>query len=531
VNPIRVLLALLVVAYVAESLAFALLGRGVIDEGVYLGAGRLVMEGQLPYRDFPFSQGPLVAYVYGPAQALFGSSVLTGRLLSWGLGVGGFAVALWIARSLGGRVAAGCVLVLSMTNLPLLWVSGTVRTQSLSTPLTLLGVLALAGRWTGALGFAIAPSLLLWSTSARLTNALAFVAVALWTAVRLRGKPRMLAQVAGIVGVQGLIAFAPLLAAPRDALFHILTAQLGRGERTGVDATSFSEEVLAKFEVFLAPETSFVAVVGLTLIVAGVLVAQARRGWVPSLSRPLSDPGSAQLTLVALAFLVFVPHLLLNRGFLTYFVTSSALLVPAIAIGVASFASEGRRERTVLLATVALFLGVAVLSAARQLPAWIGSGDASFSHFRDVARDVATHADGADGDCTIVTMETALAVETGCRVLPGLEYSLFSYFPKLSDEEATARGVVNRSLLTARIRELRPELIVLGPRGRSTLRVGGANRTPPTLGFLAPRGYGFVERHRISSGAFLRTAPDTVPVDVFVRDDLLRGAANVAPTP
>ena len=124
----------------------------------------------------------------------------------------------------------------------------------------------------------------------------------------------------------------------------------------------------------------------------------------------------------------------------------------------------------------------------------------------------------------MVTMETALAVEAGCRVLPGLEYSMFSYFPGLSDEEAARRGVVNQDLLVARVRDLRPELIVLGPRGRSSLRLGAGKGAPPSPGFLAPRGYTFSARHRISSGAHVRVAPDSVAVDVFVRDDLARRA-------
>lgn len=520
------MLLVLACACVAEAFGFASLGRSIIDEGVFLTAGRLVYEGQLPYRDFPFSQAPVVAYLYGIVVHLFGSSVLAGRLLSFVLGLLGLGAAVWIARALAGRLAAGIVLLLSMLNLPALWVAGTVRTQSVSTPLTMLSVLALAMPRRGALGWALSPSLMLWATGARLTNALALLAILGWVALQLRAQPKRLAAVAALVSAQALVIFAPVLAAPRAAAFHLLTAQLGRGERAGPTQTSFGREVAEKFSIFAEPETSFFVICSLGLVIAVALAMRLRRGWRPDFARPLAEPGTAQLTLLGLALLVFLPHLLLNRGFLTYFVTSSALLIPAIAIGVAALARETSRIRVPALGAVIALLIAGAAMVPSHLGAWVGSGPSSFRHFREVAREVRTL---AGPGCTIVTMETALAVEAGCRVLPGLEYSLFSYFPHLGDDEAEARGVLNAARLAARVREHRPELIVLGPRGRSSLRLGPATRRPPSPGFLARDGYTFVERYRISSGAFIRAAPDSVEVDVFARDDLLQpGRARTA---
>jgi hypothetical protein len=459
--------------------------------------------------------------VYGAALHLFGSSVLVGRLLSFALELLGFAAAFWIALSLGGRLAAAMVVVLSMQNLPMLWVAGTVRIQSLTTPLVVWSVLALAAPRRGAWSWALSPSLMLWSTSARPTNALAFLAIATWTGVRLRAEPKRLAAVAAIVGVQALVVFAPLLAAPRHALFHILSAQLGRGERAGW-TTSFAQGLLDKFSIFLVPATSYFAIIGLTLVIAVALAANARRGWRPDLARPLHDARTAQLTLIVLAVLVYLPHVLLDRGFFPYFVTSSALLVPAIGLGVAELAREARRSRPFVLAAVAIVLVLGVAAVPRHWTTWIGSGDASFDHFREVARDLRA---AAGAECTMVTMETTLAVEADCRVLPGLEYALFSYFPQLENEEAERWGVVNADLLAARVRELRPELIVLGPRGRKALRLGPASRTSPSPGFVARDGYTFVARYRISSGPVVRGGSDHIPVDAFVRDDLLESRA------
>ena len=52
------------------------------DEGFYLMASRLVFEHQLPYRDFFFTQMPLLPYVYGLWMQIAGTTWITGRVLS-----------------------------------------------------------------------------------------------------------------------------------------------------------------------------------------------------------------------------------------------------------------------------------------------------------------------------------------------------------------------------------------------------------------------------------------------------------------
>ena len=179
-----------------------------------------------------------------------------------------------------------------------------------------------------------------------------------------------------------------------------------------------------------------------------------------------------------------------------------------------------------------MLLGLSLVTVPSHCSSWVGSGESSFLAFREVGRELR---DLAGPDCTILTMETALALETGCHVLPGLEYSVFSYFPRLPKEEATERGVLNAELLKQRVLELQPELIALGPTGLAALRRGpkkselprrGRRNEPPSLAFLISGGYTFHKTYRISSGARLRRAPDTVGVATFVRNDLLPGAGE-----
>jgi hypothetical protein len=482
-----------------EALIFVSHGRTNIDEGVFLNAGRLVYEGQLPYRDFPFSQGPLLPYVYGLAIHICGPSVLVGRVVSFLLAGVGIGATLWIAHSLGGRLAAMIAMALTIVNLPALWVAMTVRTQSLGTPLVLLAALALAAPRRGVWGWAAAPSLLLWASGARVTLLLAFAAVSLWVALQLRKSRQLLMRVAAVVGAQAIVIFSPLWITPDAARFHLFTAQLTRSERGGVQHGSFIDQAIGKISILFEPQTDFFPIFPLALAITINLAWMWRRGWRPNLERPLGDHLSAQFVLVALAMLVFVPHLVFSHGFLTYFVTSSALLVPAIAIGVAHARPDGARSPPFVLSIVASLLAFSLVTVPAHWSSWVGSGQSSFPAFREVGRQLG---DLAGPDCTILTMETALAFETGCHVLPGLEYSIFSYFPKLSKQEAKRRGVLNAELLKQRVLELQPELIALGRASTSRPEERAAISRIPEFGWVhVPRDLPDFERGPDSRGA------------------------------
>ena len=61
-----------------ELLALLLIRTVNLDEGWYLWASKLVYAGQVLYRDFAYTQTPLLPYVYGAFQLLFGEGLYQG---------------------------------------------------------------------------------------------------------------------------------------------------------------------------------------------------------------------------------------------------------------------------------------------------------------------------------------------------------------------------------------------------------------------------------------------------------------------
>jgi hypothetical protein len=401
-----------------------------------------------------------------------------------------------------------------------LWVSTSVRTQALSTPLVMLAAAALARTPRGALGYAAAPSLLLWASGVRLTDGLAFVAVALFTAWTLRGQLAVLARVTGLVGAQALLVMLPVLRSPTQAWFHVATTQLSRASRGGDPPM----DLLEKLSFYLHPVYGFQVVVVLGVVLVALLAIGRGRGRRARVRLPVADGVSAQAALLTLALLTFLPHLALSHAYLTYGVTPSLLIGTALAIALGTWwrAAAGRRLAPALVTgVIALAL---IVNASALWDRYVGRGDSGLDHLRVVGRTLR----GLGGDeCTIVTLQTHLAIESGCRPIQGLEYSFFSYFRDLPNLEAEALGVLNPALLDRQIAATRPELIALTREDGRRLRARG--QAPigvhPLLEFMpsAALDYAHYGEVRIASGMRLPGMSDTLRVVVFVRKDRFRG--------
>ena len=113
------------------------------DEGWYLYAANLVAEGQMPYRDFFYTQGPLLPLVYSAFTWVWKDWGLLGaRLFNLALGLGGLVFAVGLARRLvpsAKNVAAVTALLLMGCNLYHLYYLAIPKTYALATLFVLVG--------------------------------------------------------------------------------------------------------------------------------------------------------------------------------------------------------------------------------------------------------------------------------------------------------------------------------------------------------------------------------------------------------
>jgi hypothetical protein len=113
------------------------------DEGYYLLAAKLVLEGRRPYADFFFPQMPLLPYAYAAGMAMMGVSWITGRLLSGVLAsLLGTALYLHALRISGSRrLALFGVLLFATSSLDLAWYTA-AKTYTLTALLLFLAYVA-----------------------------------------------------------------------------------------------------------------------------------------------------------------------------------------------------------------------------------------------------------------------------------------------------------------------------------------------------------------------------------------------------
>lgn len=127
-------------------LATAAVGLGGLnqDEGWYLYAAKLVREGQLPYRDFFFTQGPVLPVVYARLGWIWVSGgLLAARLLTLAIGLAGILFAVGTVRLLvpeSRRAAAGTIVFLLLgCNLYHLYYLAIPKTYALAALLVNIG--------------------------------------------------------------------------------------------------------------------------------------------------------------------------------------------------------------------------------------------------------------------------------------------------------------------------------------------------------------------------------------------------------
>lgn len=194
---------------VAAAVTASVVGQHNGDEGWYLHAGRRVVAGDIPYKDFAFTQAPLSAYVYGAIlHVVPGHRIRTGRIVSLLFLLLASAVAAHCAAGLAGREAGGFALLLLITNPDWLYY-GTLAKPFALAALLLVSAVALAydrrpsrSMW--------APGLAALSSTVRLSLAAVPALLCGWEVLR-GGRRRFLPIVFLLVGSLPLliVLFAP----------------------------------------------------------------------------------------------------------------------------------------------------------------------------------------------------------------------------------------------------------------------------------------------------------------------------------
>ena len=397
------------------TLAFAILACAAIwfgglnqDEGWYLYAANLVSEGNLPYRDFFFTQGPVMPVVYSAFTWVWKSWGLLGaRVFTLTLGAFGILFAAGLVRRLvppeRRNLASTIVVLLLGCNLYHLYYLAIPKTYALA------GLFVMAGFYLltfdrAALTF-FAGLCFAFATGTRISLGVLLVVVGLWLIFKGPRLGWLWFAAGGLIGLA--LVYVPYML-DDQAMLGLVAAETYHSAREGFDPVvmvgSVSRLVRWYWPIF---------------VLLGLGICKVR------------ERSIAPLLLYSF-IAVFAIHMLAPYPYEDYQVPVVALLAVVAAAWSSGLKVEGRET---LVALLALGMTWAGSFGSPLLEQWMTNGHDRFwsckkakselAQLREVAHDIETIDPGGDD---ILTQDLYLAIETRRRVPIQLAMGPFSYW-------------------------------------------------------------------------------------------------------
>lgn len=442
------------------------------DEGWYLYAAKQIAGCKVLYRDFMFTQGPALPYVYGiffPVIEKLG--VEGGRMITALFGLAAAGCAAWLAdRSVSKKhrkAAALCAFILTGVNVYQSYFTVIVKTYALCAFFLTAGFVALSytNRRRGATAAFWGGFLLALAACTRLSAGIALPVAGLWLLWN-RKKVFPLSWVSfglggGFILLLGLGTF--FLLAPENTEFALFGYHAGREPGSLMQLLALKAGFISRFV-----QAYFVFTTGLLLT-----FALKRLHW------PIRERGFEEMTLdsrpkliemmreanaprspfersfISLLWfsgmLITLVHFLAPFPYDDYQVIVYPLLAAALSVTLAPHCPERQQIRAVF-AVLLISTAAAVSSPLNQ--DWLTRGRDriwwKFKETPDLALLQKTGSEireklGADG--LLLTQDTYLAIEAGARVPHGMEMGPFSYYPDMPRAQAEKLNLLNEEML------------------------------------------------------------------------------------
>ena len=436
------------------------------DEGWYLYAGRLVHEGQVPYRDFAFTQGPVMAYAYAlfhPAVEAFG--VAGGRMVTGLLGAAAALCAAWLVFGIAAhdrkRIAALLAFILAAVNVYQSYHCTIVKTYSLCALLIVLGFLCLmrVNRRYGGVWAMVAGLFLVMAAGTRISAGIILPIVFLFLVSGRKSTGLAWFWFGLGAGLSACAIFGPFLVVARESfLFGVIQYHAGR--TVGGAAT----QIVYKGGFISRVVQDYFVAIGLfaALILARVFRMGGAGGDSPGSARagdPATAPGAAVVPARMMLGMIWcsvaavtLVHISAPFPYDDYQVAIFPLFAAALACGLARIPWSGKAASWLLLTVFLLSVMSSFSSPVNQSWVirerdriwWRLKSESSLEILRKSGARIRSL---AGPEKLLLTQDTYLAVESGLHVPKGLEMGPFSYYPALDDKAAARLHVLNKKML------------------------------------------------------------------------------------
>ena len=426
------------------------------DEGWYLYAAQLVHDGKLPYRDFFFTQGPTMPFVYSvlsPIWRTFGSplqGLLGGRVVTVMFGFAAILAAVALVRCLvpaeRRKLAGLAVFALLGCNIYHLYFTAIPKTYALGGLFVMVGFLMLAYGLkltmptVGRIVLLFAAGLsLAFASGTRISLILIVPVVGFLLLARYR-EFRWDFLWFGLGGTAGLFLTYGLFAFDPPSLRALLAAQGYHAARGGFDPFFALGSVSRLLRGYAA--------LGVLGLAAAFLACLGRS------TQTIDKEVRLTLRALVVGFLaVFFLQLSAPFPYDDYQVPIMGMLTVVVVVWFArSRAAEPTAHLSAGWFVVLVSCGISFVSPLLQEWATYAQ-DRFWSQKKEMTelaklREISREIECLDpGGKTLLTQDLYLAVETGRTVPSGLEMGPFCYFPDWPTETARDLHVLNGELM------------------------------------------------------------------------------------
>lgn len=429
--------------FVLNSIIFIFLGQANADEGWYLYASKLVYAGQYPYRDFAFTQTPLLPYIYGIAQNLFFQSIYLGRITSVIFSTIAFILSLMIARNNGGKMASGITSLLGATFTYGIYFQSITKTYALTTFFFILALFFLSSNFKQSLRLILSTIFVLLATLTRLSAVFFAIPFIIYAFIVSNTKNRLI-----IIAICLAASFWILILALQNidaATWGLVTHHASQWGNTSIN------ERVAQILNFRIP-SFLVAFPSYSLLWVTVLLMGFNQ-----IKINIKHHFAILITTIGL-FLFSIPNLISGGFYTEYFVPFIFVSFPITGIAYTKiFHHQGKFSKVfmnvVLLSTMVLGLirgGFYFID--------ISGGRAPIEEIRKVSTIISENSTTRD---KIFVLEALwLAIESHRQVLPNMTMAQFSFYDT-DTKTANQLHLINGQIALHYIENSVPKIVIL----------------------------------------------------------------------
>lgn len=448
-NKLLWLLGGLIATFIAFALFYIFFGKVQYDEGFYLYASKIAWLGRIPYRDFFFTQTPLLPYVYGLPQHLLGTSLYLGRLTSLLFGILSVFLIYAIAYRMETRFAGLVAVALFIFNLETIYMETIVLTTALSVFLILLASLVLVSKINDYSKAILSVAILIVATGVRASVAPIILVFLLFFWMTKGWRVFLAGLIAALVA--GLAIWSPFYLLSKGAvLFDVFGSHVTKEPIIPLPKILYIIWAIGQTTLLYFAQ----AALGLLLLTA-FIINQGARGFFKRLKKD-----GIYLVFGSAVILVSLVHFIPTQA---RYPTYEALVMPLVSIIVAGGVDrvyrqlQGETIRRIFLSGVIILILLIPLAQVGHMVD-ISGGQSPIAEIRGAASFIKDH---SNKDDFLLTFDSYLAIEAQRAVPPGLEMSIFSYFPTWSTAKAEKYKVVNNEILLNYVRNKQPKVIAL----------------------------------------------------------------------